>query len=153
MNISKRIMVVLGAAVLMSGAVTAGESKDYSGMARLVSVKSVMPLANGDGVIMARASGMATLSTTPPALFSVKCAGLGVTGVNDDRPTEFLCTFVEDEDNGFDVVGSQGPDGGSADLIGGNGRWQGAAGKVQFKRQSIDGDVTTVTFEMTAETP
>ncbi|HIM09128.1 MAG TPA: hypothetical protein EYG49_11430 [Gammaproteobacteria bacterium] len=124
-----------GLILLMSILVTSpviAETMKYTGTLHATSVKSLMPLANGDGVLMVEASGIAALSGTPPSVLAVKCSGMGIVDPESKAKTIFYCSFTESEEDGFDVKGIIKDETGAFDVIGGSGKWTKAKGKGEF---------------------
>ena len=130
MNIYKSGLILL-ISILVTNPVTA-ETMKYTGTLHATSVKSLMPLANGDGVMLVEASGIAALSGTPPSVLAVKCSGMGIVDPESKAKTNFYCSFTESEEDGFDVKGIIKEDSGAFHVIGGSGKWAMAKGKGEF---------------------
>jgi hypothetical protein len=123
--------------------------------AKTQSTQIRMPLANGNTVATAAALGSAAMSskeTENPVLLDMKCSGMGLL---DDTSTSlvYYCTFVENDVDQFDVKGIETPEGSSAEVIGGSGKWAGATGSGKFDRTATSETSSTSTFELTIETP
>jgi hypothetical protein len=129
------------------------ETATYTGSATSSVTKSILPLGNGGSVVTATSSGMAAISTNPPTLLEMNCAGLGLVSAESSHSTDFYCTFKANENDSLDVKGTDGPEGGQATVIGGSGRWQGATGSGTFKRVSSSDTSSSSTFELNVTTP
>lgn len=151
MNIFK-ISLILMISILFVTPVTAGTTK-YTGTIHANSVKSLMPLANGDGVLLVEASGIAALSGKPPAVLAVKCSGMGIVDEESNTKTDFYCSFTESEEDGFDVKGAVKGDAGGFDVIGGSGKWAKAKGKGKFVQVIKTSKGSKNVFEMEISTP
>ena len=139
--------------LLAVAAGAAAETVTYTGSATAAVSKLMLPLGNGASVVTAANHGIAAISTSPPSLLQMDCLGLGLLSAKDDYSTDFYCTFSENEENSFDVKGTDGPDGGKATVIGGSGKWKDATGSGTFKRVSSTESSSSITFEITVTTP
>jgi hypothetical protein len=151
MNFIKSCLLLL-ISVLISSPVIAGTEK-YTGTIHARSVKSLMPLANGDGVLMVEAAGIAALSGTPPSVLTVKCSGMGIVDTDSKAKTDFYCSFSESDEDGFDVKGTVEEETGSFDIIGGSGKWSKAKGKGKFTQVIKTPAGSKNVFEMEITTP
>ena len=129
------------------------ETMKYTGTIHANSNKSLMPLANGDGVLLVEASGIAALSGSPPSVLAVKCSGMGVVDSESKAKTDFYCSFIESEKDGFDVKGVVEEDTGAFDVIGGSGKWAKSKGKGKFVQVIRTSDGSKNVFEMEITTP
>ena len=152
MHLNKRsllLLCVLGAVVPCAQA----ETVELSGSLRMTVGKTLMPLGNGGSVITASSHGVAAISTTPPTLLDAKCVGMGYLPAEGDQATEFYCTFSANDEDRLDLKGTDGAAGGTATVIGGSGRWQGASGGGAFKREEHTDTTSSSTFELKLVTP
>ncbi len=147
-----RFFTALAAGLLAAGTVHA-DTKTYTGMGNVVRQELTMNLGNGQTVFSAHSEGIATISTEPPALLAVKCMGLGLITGEDTFGADVYCTFRQGGQDAFDVMAKSGSAGGTATVIGGNGRWQGATGTARFTRTSIREDGSSFSYELTIKTP
>jgi hypothetical protein len=125
----------------------------YAGSGTYVSSQLTMTLGNGGKVFGARNQGMATISTSPPTLLYGKCMGLGLITGDDDYTANVYCTFRANDQDSFDVKAKTGSKGGTAEVIGGSGKWADASGSAKMKRTSQQADGGTYTFELVITTP
>ena len=125
----------------------------YTGTIHASSIKSLMPLHNGDGVLLLEASGIAALSGKPPSVLAVKCSGMGMVDSESKANTNFYCSFSESEEDGFDVKGIIHDESGDFDVIGGSGKWSKAKGKGKFVQVIKTSSGSKNVFEMVISTP
>jgi len=152
MNLNKRsilLLCALGAAPLGAQA----ETVELSGSLRATVAKTLMPLGNGGSVITASSHGIAAVSTSPPTLMDTNCAGMGYLPAEGEPETEFYCTFSANENDRLDLKGTDGPGGGTATVIGGSGKWQGATGGGSFTREASTDTTSSSTFKLKLTTP
>jgi hypothetical protein len=149
MNIYKTGLILL---ILLTNPVIA-ETIKYTGTIHASSVKSLMPLTNGDGVLLLEASGIAALSGNPPAVLAVKCSGMGIVDSESKANTDFYCSFSESEKDGFDIKGTVKEESGAFDVIGGSGKWAKAKGKGKFIQIIKTSSGSKNIFEMEITTP
>ncbi len=128
-------------------------SDTYTGSGRVIRNEMTMNLGNGQMVYSANSEGVATISTEPPALLRVKCMGLGRTVEQSGSDTDIYCTFRLDAENAFDVKAKATAKGGTANVIGGSGKWSGATGTVTFVQTSAADTAGSFTYKMTITTP
>jgi hypothetical protein len=152
MNLNKRSILLLCALGAMSTGSRA-ETVEISGSLRTTVAKTLMPLGNGGSVITASNHGVAAISTSPPTLMDVKCVGMGHLPPEGDHATDFYCTFSANEEDRLDLKGTDGPAGGTATVIGGSGKWQGATGGGTFTRESSTETTSSSTFQLKLTTP
>ncbi len=150
-----RLMTTLAVAIaaLGSGAAWAGETVTYTGSGTYVSNQLTMDLGNGGTVFGARNQGVATISTSPPTLLFAKCLGLGLITGDNDYTADVYCTFRANDQDSFDVKAKTGSKGGTAEVIGGSGKWAGATGTAKMDRTSQQAEGGTYTFEIEITTP
>ncbi len=150
---SKLLATQMTAVLMAAAAGAAADTATYTGSASSSVSKTVLPLGNGASVVMATTHGVAAISTNPPTLLEMNCAGMGLLAADDSHRTDFYCTFKENENDSLDVKGIDGPDGGTATVIGGSGKWQGATGEGTFRRVSGTESSSSSTFELKITTP
>jgi len=151
MNIYKAGLILL-ISILLTSPVTA-ETMKYTGTIHVSSNKSLMPLANGDGVLQVEAAGIAALSGNPPSILAIKCSGMGIVDSESKAKTDFYCSFQESYEDGFDVKGKIDGDSGNFSVIGGSGEWAKAKGKGKFLQIIQTPDGSKNVFEMEITTP
>ena len=145
--------IILGLITPISALVSAGETVTYSGSGRSNGHETTMTLGNGDTVVMARSDGVASISTNPPGLLATKCTAMGLVKSDNSFRADYYCTLRENERDGFDIKGVEGSKEGTATVIGGSGKWEGATGSGKITLLSHDEDVSTYTYELTITTP
>ena len=150
-----RMVLFTGLAFILclSGNVSAGETTKYTGTLYANPTKSLLPLGNGNGVMLVEASGIAALSGNPPAIFAVICAGMGVVDAESNATTDFYCNMKESEEDSFDIRGSIKEKKGVFDVIGGSGKWSGATGKGKFDQAMVsdEGSKNILELEITTK--
>jgi len=125
------LLVVL----FLSNNVYAGQTTEYTGTVYSTPVKSLMPLGNGDGVLVMQTSGTVAMSGNPPTMHTITCTGMGLEKPDEITTMDFYCNLRENPEDSFDIKGTAGSEGaGSFDVIGGSGKWAGATGKGEFVR-------------------
>ncbi len=144
--------LALMATLIMAGTVSAG-TKTYNGTGNFESQNLTMTLGNGNTVYSAQSQGIATISTDPPTLLNAKCMGLGLITGENAFGAKVYCTFSHNDNDSFDLLADSGPKGGTAKIIGGSGKWDGATGSVQFIRTSTRENGGSFSYEMTITTP
>ncbi len=150
---NKVAMLAAATLALACGTAWAGETVTYTGSGTYVSSQLTMTLGNGGTVFGARNQGVATISTSPPTLLFGKCMGLGLITGDNDYSADVYCTFRANDQDSFDIKGKTGSKGGTAEVIGGSGKWAGASGSAKMKRTSQEADGGTYTFELEITTP
>ena len=115
--------------------VYAEQTSKYTGTVYATPVKSLMPLGNGDGVLIMQSSGIVAMSGDPPTIHALSCSGMGLEKPDETTTTDFYCSLKETPEDSFDVKGTlDGVGSGTFDVIGGSGKWAGATGKGEFVR-------------------
>ena len=71
----------------------------------------------------------------------------------DDYTADVYCTFRANEQDSFDVKAKTESKGGTAEVIGGRGKWAGATGTARMNRTSQAENGGTYTFELKITTP
>jgi len=157
----KQTKLLLKTAIILlayvSSSLFAAETTKYTGTVFATPVKQLMPLGNGDAVLMIESSGIIALSGNPPTINKITCSGMGYQTVDNKATTDFYCNIKENDENSFDLKGKatevDSKTGGSFDVIGGSGKWKGAKGKGKFIRVEKT-DTTNKTFiEIEITTP
>ena len=135
----------------------AGETTKYTGTVYANPVKHLMPLGNGDAVLVVELAGIVALSDKPPTLGTLVCTGMGLQKADNSTSTDFYCNIKQNDADSFDFKGNaaeaDGKSKGSFDVVGGSGKWAGATGKGRFKRvmESDVGSKSVVEIEITAK--
>ncbi len=112
-----------------------------------------MNLGNGKTVFSSHNQGITTISIVPPTLLNGKCMGLGLITGENEYGAKVYRTFRHDDRDSFDLVVDSNAKGGTAKVIGGSGKWQGATGTARFTRTSIREDGGSFSYELTIKTP
>jgi hypothetical protein len=147
--------LAVAALMLCYGAAHAG-TFNFKGSANTQSTQLQLPLANGGTVVTAGATGVAAMVSEQdahPILFVMRCTGMGMLGTDGVQDIEFYCSFMANEKDGFDMHGSEKPDGSKATIVGGSGRWAGATGGGTFKRTQTGETSGRTTFDLKITTP
>lgn len=146
--------VLIGATLsLITGAVWAGEAVTYRGTGTYVLARTLLPLANGDAVMHLAHDTMATIEPSESGFMSGDCAGLAHLTAEGEYSSRIFCTFTETEGDSFDVRGEGKGDGGTVEIIGGSGKWNGATGSGTLKRKWAEGNRGTYEYEFRISTP
>ena len=138
--------------LLVSTSVFAGQTVKHSGTVYATPVKNLMPLGNGDAVVIMQSVGIVAMSGEPPTIHTMSCSGMGLQKADESIDTQFYCNLKENNDDSFDIKGTAGDEtGGEFDVIGGSGKWAGATGKGKFVRviQSDEGNKNVFEVEIT----
>ncbi len=120
--------------ILTQSAVVAAENIKYTGTIYAVSNQALMPMGNGDGVVISQVNGVSAMSGNPPSLFGIRCVGMGIIDEESMANIDVYCTFKENETDSFDLKGTIKQGQGDLKVIGGSGKFSGATGKGTFKR-------------------
>ncbi len=135
-NITQKIS--LFALLCIATSAFAGETTKYNGTVYATPVKHLMPLGNGDAVLIIELAGIVALSDNPPTLSTLACTGMGLQKADNTTSTDFYCNLKQNDEDSFDFKGnateSDDKSKGSFDVIGGSGKWANATGKGKFKR-------------------
>ena len=141
--------------VLISCPLHAAETTKYTGTVYASPVKHLMPLGNGDAVLLIELAGIVALSGNPPTLGTLSCTGMGLQKADNSTSTDFYCNIKQNDEDSFDFKGNateaDGKSKGSFDVVGGSGKWANATGKGKFKRimQTDTGTKTVLEVEIT----
>ncbi len=125
---------ILFVIIFTQSAVVVAENIKYTGTVYGISIQSLMPLGNGDGVVISEVSGVTAMSGNPPSLFGFNCAGMGLADEEGKANIDIYCTFKENGNDSFDLKGTIKQGAGKLKVIGGSGKFAGATGKGTFKR-------------------
>jgi len=120
--------------IFTQSAVVTAENIKYTGTVYGASVQSLMPLGNGDGVVITEVAGVSAMSGNPPSLFGFTCAGMGIADEEGKGDIDIYCTFKENENDSFDLKGTVKQGAAKLKVIGGSGKYAGATGKGTYKR-------------------
>lgn len=142
--------------LVIANNVVAGQTYKYAGTVYATPVKHLMPLGNGDGVLIMQSSGIVAISSDPPTIHALFCSGMGLEKPDETTSMEFFCNIKENSKDSFDIRGKESDekDGelntGAFDVIGGSGKWAGATGKGTFIRviQSEEGNKNVFEVEI-----
>ena len=143
--------------VFVAYPLSAAETIKYTGTVFGSPVKHLMPLGNGDAILMIESSGILALSGNPPTLNTVTCSGMGYQTAENKTTTDFYCNIKENDTDSLDLKGRAVEKGnesdGSFNVIGGSGKWKGATGKGKFIRLEKSADTNKTFLEMEVTTP
>jgi hypothetical protein len=155
----KRVKFMLSAVMIAllcaTGSASAKETTKYTGTVYGHPVIHLMPLGNGDGIVIVEITGIVALSGNPPTVNTLSCSGMGLQKVNNNITTNFYCNVKENTEDSFDIKGLaseiNGKSSGSFDVVGGSGKWSGATGKGKFLRvlQTEAGNKTVMEMSIT----
>jgi len=131
--------VFLFALLCISTSAIAGQTTKYIGTVYATPVKHLMPLGNGDAVLIIEVAGIVALSDDPPTLSALTCSGMGIETPDENTSTDFYCNIKANGEDSFDLKGkatetADGQSQGSFDVVGGSGKWANATGKGKFNR-------------------
>jgi hypothetical protein len=136
----------------ITNSVVAGQTTKYTGTVYATPVKNLMPLGNGDAVVISQSAGIVAMSGEPPTIHALSCSGMGLQKQDESTTTDFYCNLKENSEDSFDIKGNAGNEtGGEINVIGGSGKWAGAKGKGKFVRviQSEEGNKNVFEVEIT----
>ncbi len=143
--------------VFVAYPLSAAETTKYTGTVFASPVKHLMPLSNGDAVLMIESSGIMALSGNPPTINTISCSGMGYQTVDNKTTTDFYCNIKENDSDSLDLKGKATDKGnesdGSFDVIGGSGKWKGASGKGKFIRLEKSAGANKTFLEIEVTTP
>ena len=143
--------------VFVAYPLSAAETTKYTGTVFASPVKHLMPLSNGDAVLMIESSGIMALSGNPPTLNTLTCSGMGYQTVENETTTDFYCNIKENDTDSLDLKGKATGNGnesdGSFSVIGGSGKWKGASGKGKFIRLEKSAGANKTFLEIEVTTP
>jgi hypothetical protein len=133
----------------------AAEPVTYTGSGNYVAKQDLMPLQNGDAVILGTAQGAVAISTAPPMVLDVRCSGMGLSRAGGDYGSVIYCAFADpvNRDDGFDVKGVERGDQTSLEVVGGSGKWVGASGSGSLHKTTNWTNGGAFRFEITIAVP
>ena len=133
--LTKFLQTALLVVLFIANNVYAGPTSKYTGTVYSTPVQNLMPLGNGDGVLIMQSSGIVVMSGEPPTMHELSCSGMGLEKPDENVTTDFYCNIKENSEDSFDIKGTVGGEGaGGFDVIGGSGKWSGATGRGEFVR-------------------
>ncbi len=143
------------AAAVLLAAAAAGASAEpvtFTGSATYTAQRELLPLSNGGAAVHVtnRVIGTLTPSESSGFIFG-DCAGLAYISPEGEVTIDNLCTFMENDEDGFTLRGRAGIDGGKSEIIGGTGRFAGASGEGRMRRTWLEGDRGSVEYEFRME--
>ncbi len=148
--------VFLFALLFITTSAFAGQTTKYTGTVYAYPSKHLMPLGNGDAVLIIEIAGIVALSDNPPTLSALSCSGMGLEKADSSTSTDFYCNIKASDEDSFDLKGkaSETADGqskGSFKVVGGSGKWTNATGKGKFNRilKTDSGTKTVLEVEIT----
>jgi len=148
--------VFLFALLFITTSTFAGQTTKYIGTVYATPVKHLMPLGNGDAVLIIEIAGIVALSDNPPTLSALTCSGMGLEKADSSTSTDFYCNIKASDEDSFDLKGkatetADGQSQGSFDVVGGSGKWANATGKGKFNRilKTETGTKTVLEVEIT----
>ena len=150
-DLNKFLQTALLVVLFLSNSVYAGQTSKYTGTVYSTPVKVLMPLGNGDGVLLMQSAGVVAMGD-PPAMHALSCSGMGLEKADENTTTDFYCNIQESDEDSFDIKGTVGGEGaGNFDVIGGSGKWSGATGRGEFVRveEAKKGNKTVFQVELT----
>ena len=129
------------------------ETKTYTGMGNMERNELTMKLGGGQTVFNVWSEGLVTISTTPPDMMRAKCMGLGLIAAKGKSEIDVYCTFRTGTKHAIDFKAKAGHKSGTAEVIGGSGKWKDASGTVVFERQPALENRSRFFYKMTITTP
>ena len=143
------------AAAVLLAAAAAGASAEpvtFTGSATYTAQRELLPLSNGGAAVHVtnRVIGTLTPSDSSGFIFG-DCAGLAYISPEGEVTIDNLCTFMENDTDGFTIRGRAGVEGGKSEVIGGTGRFEGATGQGRMRRTWLEGNRGSVEYEFRME--
>ncbi|MCZ6526084.1 MAG: hypothetical protein O6928_05935 [Gammaproteobacteria bacterium] len=133
-NIINRLSVAAFLLMAVTNSVLAAQTEKLSGRMYGESVRSQLPLGNGDAVLSLTASGLVAMSESPPAMYGFACVGMGLVDEESKSKVDIYCTFIRNDEDRFDIKGRMGEDkSAKLKIIGGSGIYEGATGKGTYR--------------------
>ncbi len=153
-NIMQKFFII--ALLFITTNALAGQTTKYNGTVYATPVKQLMPLGNGNAVLIVELAGIVALSDSPPTLSAMSCSGMGLQKADSSISTDFYCNIKQNDEDSFDLKGiaaesADGESSGSFDVVGGSGKWANAKGKGKFNRilKTKSGNKTVLEVEIT----
>ena len=150
--------VFLFALLFITSSAFAGQTTKYTGTVYASPVKHLMPLGNGDAVLVIEIAGIVALSGNPPTMNTLTCSGMGIETSDENTTTDFYCNIKENSKDSFDLKGkatetADGQSQGSFDVVGRSGKWANATGKGKFNRLMKTDAGTKTVLEVEIKVP
>ena len=150
--------IFLFALLFITSSAFAGQTAKYTGTVYASPVKHLMPLGNGDAVLIIEVAGIVALSGNPPTMGTLTCSGMGLQKADNNLSTDFYCNIKENGEDSFDLKGkatetADGQSQGSFDVVGGSGKWANATGKGKFNRLMKTDAGTKTVLEVEIKVP
>ena len=150
--------IFLFALLFITSSAFAGQTAKYTGTVYASPIKHLMPLGNGDAVLIIEVAGIVALSGNPPTMGTLTCSGMGIETPDENTTTDFYCNIKENGEDSFDLKGkatetADGQSQGSFDVVGGSGKWANATGKGKFNRLMKTDAGTKTVLEVEIKVP
>jgi hypothetical protein len=139
--------------MLLAATPALSDTQTYHGMGTYQVLRSVMPMASGAAAVQLSNNIVATIEPSASGFIFGSCAGLGLLAKDESYSAHTYCTFTETGDDAFDVKAIMSSEQGSAEIIGGSGKWRGATGVGSVKRKYAEGDRGSFEYEFEITTP
>jgi hypothetical protein len=97
--------IFLFALLFITSSAFAGQTAKYTGTVYASPVKHLMPLGNGDAVLIIEVAGIVALSGNPPTMGTLTCSGMGIETPDENTTTDFYCNIKENGEDSFDLKG------------------------------------------------
>jgi len=141
-----------GVLLAVLGASAGAETVTFTGSATYTAQRELLPLSNGGAAVHVTNRVIGTLSPSDSSGFITgDCAGLAYISPQGDVSIDNLCTFMENDEDGFTLRGRAGVEGGKSEIIGGTGRFEGATGQGRMRRTWLEGNRGSVEYEFRME--
>jgi len=141
-----------GVLLAVLGASAGAETVTFTGSATYTAQRELLPLSNGGAAVHVTNRVIGTLSPSDSSGFITgDCAGLAYISPEGDVSIDNLCTFMENDEDGFTLRGRSGVEGGKSEIIGGTGRFEGATGQGRMRRTWLEGNRGSVEYEFRME--
>jgi hypothetical protein len=145
---------VAGLALVAVAAGAVAETTTYNGTATYTAHRELLPLSNGGAAVHVTNRIVGTISPSESGGFIYgDCVGLAYLSPEGHVTIDNLCTFMENDEDGFTLRGRASVEGGESEVIGGTGKWEGARGTGRMRRTWLEGNRGSVAYELEIETP
>ena len=148
-----RAFILLLATTSVCTTASAGETVTYRGTGTYAVARTVLPMANGGAAIHLVNDTVATIAPSDIGFMFGDCAGLAYLSPTGKVTNSTYCTFSETAEDSFDVHGQGDGTEGAIKIIGGSGKWAGAAGTGIIKKKWAQDNRGTYVYEFTISTP
>ena len=119
-----------------------------------MSARVTLPLANGGAAVHLTNDIVAIMEPSPTGYVTGDCAGLGYLSPEGEYSVDAYCSFAETTADAFDIRTTLTPgEGGTVEIIGGRGKWQGATGSGTITPKFSEGNRGSYLYEFTITTP